>query len=121
MAASAFTPSFLSCVPSASAAWESNLQAPRNVVLPTQLCRFRLSPFTALPQHFHRISTPLAARSTSSTPSSPADLEELIKSRNSENSVVIYSKTWCPYCLRVKSLFKEVRVKPYVVELDELG
>ncbi|MCO5556559.1 hypothetical protein L7F22_010109 [Adiantum nelumboides] len=114
MAASAF----FSCAPSASASWETSLQAPRHAFLPTRLCRFRLSLLIAPSQHLHRAAAPLAM---SSTPSSPTDLDELIKLKNSENPVVVYSKTWCPYCLRVKSLFKEVRVKPFVVELDELA
>uniref|UniRef100_A0A0C9S8Y1 TSA: Wollemia nobilis Ref_Wollemi_Transcript_2500_1033 transcribed RNA sequence n=1 Tax=Wollemia nobilis TaxID=56998 RepID=A0A0C9S8Y1_9CONI len=53
--------------------------------------------------------------------SSGAELQESIKTHITQNPVVIYSKTWCPYCQEVKGLFQELGVKPFVVELDELG
>ncbi|EGC30816.1 hypothetical protein DICPUDRAFT_92898 [Dictyostelium purpureum] len=38
----------------------------------------------------------------------------LIKS----HKLIIFSKTFCPYCVSVKSLFEQIGVKPFVVELD---
>ncbi|PON99530.1 Glutaredoxin [Trema orientale] len=34
------------------------------------------------------------------------------------NKVVIFSKSYCPYCLRAKRMFSELRQRPFVVELD---
>lgn len=53
--------------------------------------------------------------------SSGSQIEESIQTQISENPIVVYSKTWCPYCQQTKSLFEDLGVKPYVVELDELG
>eukprot|EP01091_Cochliopodium_minus_P011516 TRINITY_DN3281_c0_g1_i1.p1 TRINITY_DN3281_c0_g1~~TRINITY_DN3281_c0_g1_i1.p1 ORF type:complete len:101 (-),score=17.90 TRINITY_DN3281_c0_g1_i1:14-316(-) len=38
------------------------------------------------------------------------------------NGLVIFSKSWCPYCTKVKNLFKELGVldKAKVLELDLL-
>ncbi|KAH7280855.1 hypothetical protein KP509_36G017100 [Ceratopteris richardii] len=124
MAASTFaTVSFsLSSVPSSSEnSHASLLHTSRCGFIPTPLYSARLPhlKFSAS-KRFHRASFgPIPVRSMSD-PSSLADLENLIKSKNSENAVVIYSKSWCPYCLRVKDLFKQVRVKPLIIELDAL-
>ncbi|KAJ4714278.1 Glutaredoxin family protein [Melia azedarach] len=34
------------------------------------------------------------------------------------NKIVIFSKSYCPYCLRAKRIFAELHEQPYVVELD---
>ncbi|KAH7436826.1 hypothetical protein KP509_05G037500 [Ceratopteris richardii] len=119
MAASAFASAFFTCS-SLSSSRRSFLTAPHRLV-PTDFCKVRLShPKLEQRQLSHCVAFgPLALRSMSNS-SSPSDIEDIIKSKNSENAVVIYSKTWCPYCSRVKSLFNEVKVKPYIVELDEL-
>ena len=37
-----------------------------------------------------------------------------------QSPVVVFSKTYCPYCTRVKDIFSEAGVKDlYVIELDE--
>lgn len=81
-----------------------------------QVSRFRLS----APQQQQYPFTPFATRSMSGPPSS-GQIEDILKEKNSQNPVVVYSKTWCPYCGSVKGLFKELGVKPFVVELDELA
>ncbi|KAA8543439.1 hypothetical protein F0562_021066 [Nyssa sinensis] len=53
--------------------------------------------------------------------SSGSELEESVKKTITENPVLVYSKTWCPYSSEVKSLFKRIGVQPLVIELDELG
>ncbi|GLJ24674.1 hypothetical protein SUGI_0471860 [Cryptomeria japonica] len=53
--------------------------------------------------------------------SSSAEIQDSIKTEISQNPVVIYSKSWCPYCQEAKGLFRGLGVKPFVVELDELG
>uniref|UniRef100_A0A7N0VGM3 Glutaredoxin domain-containing protein n=1 Tax=Kalanchoe fedtschenkoi TaxID=63787 RepID=A0A7N0VGM3_KALFE len=35
------------------------------------------------------------------------------------HDIVIFSKSYCPYCKRAKAVFKELNQKPFVVELDE--
>ncbi|ONK73643.1 uncharacterized protein A4U43_C04F33750 [Asparagus officinalis] len=34
------------------------------------------------------------------------------------NKITIFSKSYCPYCLRAKRVFSELHEKPFVVELD---
>ncbi|XP_021893722.1 glutaredoxin-C5, chloroplastic isoform X2 [Carica papaya] len=48
-------------------------------------------------------------------------LEESVKKTVADNTVVVYSKTWCSYSSEVKILFKRLGVEPLVIELDELG
>lgn len=35
-------------------------------------------------------------------------------------AVVVFSKTYCPYCTRAKNDLKKIGITPFVVELDEL-
>ncbi|CAN6985854.1 hypothetical protein IGI04_000808 [Brassica rapa subsp. trilocularis] len=56
-----------------------------------------------------------------SSSSFESGMEESVKKTVNDNTVVVYSKTWCPYCSEVKTLFKRLGVQPLVVELDELG
>ena len=44
-----------------------------------------------------------------------------IRSKNAENPVIVYSKTYCPYCTEVKSLFTKLNVPAKVVEIDTLA
>ncbi|KAL2014772.1 hypothetical protein VTN00DRAFT_2297 [Thermoascus crustaceus] len=37
-----------------------------------------------------------------------------------ENGVVVFSKTWCPYCKATKNTLSETGAKYYVMELDEV-
>ncbi|KAB2008447.1 hypothetical protein ERO13_D10G090900v2 [Gossypium hirsutum] len=34
------------------------------------------------------------------------------------NKIVMFSKSYCPHCMRAKRIFAELNEKPYVVELD---
>ena len=47
-------------------------------------------------------------------------LEEQIKSTVAESKVVIYSKSWCPFCAQTKALFDAMDVPYTAIELDEL-
>ncbi|XP_038878490.1 glutaredoxin-C4 [Benincasa hispida] len=42
-----------------------------------------------------------------------------IKNTISSHQIVIFSKSYCPYCRRAKAVFKELRKVPHVVELDQ--
>jgi glutaredoxin 3 len=65
--------------------------------------------------------TSSSSAASSSSSSFGSRMEESIRKTVTENTVVIYSKTWCSYCTEVKTLFKRLGVQPLVVELDQLG
>ncbi|KAL1203217.1 Glutaredoxin-C5 [Cardamine amara subsp. amara] len=62
-----------------------------------------------------------SSSSAASSSSFGSRMEESIKKTVTDNTVVVYSKTWCSYCTEVKTLFKRLGVQPLVIELDELG
>lgn len=47
------------------------------------------------------------------------DAKTFIKNELSKDKVVIFSKTYCPYCTDVKKLFKNLGVSASIVELDD--
>ncbi|KAL1548861.1 Glutaredoxin-C4 [Salvia divinorum] len=49
----------------------------------------------------------------------PKSSTAFVKKTISSHSVVIFSKSYCPYCRRAKAVFKELKQEPHVVELDE--
>ncbi|XP_062093370.1 glutaredoxin-C4 [Humulus lupulus] len=49
---------------------------------------------------------------------SAASEKAFIKKTISSHHIVIFSKSYCPYCRRAKAVFKELKQVPYVVELD---
>ncbi|KAF9146309.1 hypothetical protein BGX30_001960 [Mortierella sp. GBA39] len=48
-----------------------------------------------------------------------ASVRTLIKTSIASNPVMIFSKSYCPYCLRVKDLFDDLAVPYKALELDE--
>ncbi|KAG0285716.1 hypothetical protein BGZ96_010094 [Linnemannia gamsii] len=48
-----------------------------------------------------------------------ASVRTLIKTSIASNPVMIFSKSYCPYCLRVKDLFEDLDVPYKALELDE--
>jgi len=38
-----------------------------------------------------------------------------------DNAVVVFSKSYCPYCRATKSLLNEKHAKYFLLELDEVG
>ncbi|CAO2169932.1 unnamed protein product, partial [Urochloa humidicola] len=62
-----------------------------------------------------------AASSDSPDSSFGSRMEDSVKKTVADNPVVIYSKSWCSYCMEVKALFKRIGVQPHVIELDHLG
>ncbi|CAN8244189.1 unnamed protein product [Cochlearia groenlandica] len=44
---------------------------------------------------------------------------DFVKKTISSHKIVIFSKSYCPYCKRAKSVFSELDQVPHVVELDE--
>ncbi|XP_058224858.1 glutaredoxin-C4 [Rhododendron vialii] len=61
------------------------------------------------------LCSPLTSEAAASS-SSPA---AFVKKTISSHSIVIFSKSYCPYCRKAKAVFKELNQAPYVVELDE--
>jgi len=43
---------------------------------------------------------------------------EEINSAIAKNDVVVFSKSYCPYCTKTKTLFKEINVNAKIFELD---
>ncbi|KAK3038267.1 hypothetical protein RJ639_029855 [Escallonia herrerae] len=56
-------------------------------------------------------ATPLQAEASSTV--------AFVKKTISSHSIVIFSKSYCPYCRKAKAVFKELEKAPHVVELDE--
>lgn len=51
-----------------------------------------------------------------------SEVTAAILQKNEENPVMIYSKTWCPFCTSMKSLFIDtLKVDAKFAELDQLG
>lgn len=48
-------------------------------------------------------------------------MADQIHAKNAENPVMVYSKSYCPYCSSVKQLFSEYKVDAIYAELDQLG
>ncbi|XP_015898903.1 glutaredoxin-C4 [Ziziphus jujuba] len=55
----------------------------------------------------------------SASASSTAPEAAFIKKTISSHKIVIFSKSYCPYCRRAKAVFKELKQVPHVIELDE--
>mmetsp|Transcript_13947 Transcript_13947/g.16829 ORF Transcript_13947/g.16829 Transcript_13947/m.16829 type:complete len:198 (-) Transcript_13947:619-1212(-) len=60
------------------------------------------------------------ALSTSGSAGDGPSLEQLIVEKNEQNPIMIYSKSYCPFCTQVKSLFSEMEVDYTAVELDNI-
>eukprot|EP00906_Rhabdomonas_costata_P029968 RCo042325 len=51
---------------------------------------------------------------------SPADPEVFVRSTIKGAPVVVFSKSYCPYCSRVKNFFDDLGVRYTAVELDQV-
>ncbi|KAL1933473.1 hypothetical protein VTP01DRAFT_7563 [Rhizomucor pusillus] len=49
-----------------------------------------------------------------------ADVEQFVEKLINENKIVVFSKSYCPYCRRAKQLLQQLGEKFYVIELDEV-
>ncbi|KAL3623898.1 Glutaredoxin-C4 [Castilleja foliolosa] len=56
------------------------------------------------------------SRSVDAKPKSPS---AFVKNTIKSHSIVIFSKSYCPYCRKAKAVFQELKQDPFVVELDE--
>eukprot|EP00591_Stephanopyxis_turris_P009192 CAMPEP_0195511354 /NCGR_PEP_ID=MMETSP0794_2-20130614/3705_1 /TAXON_ID=515487 /ORGANISM="Stephanopyxis turris, Strain CCMP 815" /LENGTH=99 /DNA_ID=CAMNT_0040638931 /DNA_START=109 /DNA_END=408 /DNA_ORIENTATION=+ len=46
---------------------------------------------------------------------------EFVKSEIDSNEVIIFSKSYCPYCKKTKKLFNEMNVDAKAIELDKIA
>ncbi|XP_009796016.1 glutaredoxin-C4-like [Nicotiana tabacum] len=65
------------------------------------------------------VSVTVLLYSSAFTEAGDGDASAFVKKTISSHSIVIFSKSYCPYCRKAKAVFKELKQKPYVVELDE--
>jgi glutaredoxin 3 len=54
---------------------------------------------------------------TDSSAKNAAYVEDLIKT----NKIVVFSKTWCPYCNKAKKLLESLNENYFALELDVIG
>ncbi|OAY46448.1 glutaredoxin-C4 [Manihot esculenta] len=56
----------------------------------------------------------------STTAAATADTQAaFVKKTITSHKIVIFSKSYCPYCRRAKAVFEELNEVPHVVELDQ--
>lgn len=48
-------------------------------------------------------------------------IEQFVNNLLNENKIVLFTKTTCPFCAKVKELFKSLNQDFVAVELDQLG
>ena len=46
---------------------------------------------------------------------------EVVEQKIKDNKVIVFSKTTCPFCTKIKNLFDSLGFKYEVLELDQLG
>ena len=56
----------------------------------------------------------------SSEGDSASTIEDKIRSLNASHGVVIYSKSWCPFCSQAKQVFDGLDQEYFALELDEI-
>ena len=77
------------------------------------LCVGSVAAFTVGPS-----SSRFAAKTTALNMENP---DEFVKSEIESNDVVVFSKSYCPYCKATKELFDGMGVEYKVHELDKMG
>ncbi|CAM9380162.1 unnamed protein product [Ectocarpus fasciculatus] len=67
----------------------------------------------------HSKNTPFScAIRFSSSKGNIADVADIVQKSIKDNKVMIFSKSFCPYCMQTKQLFADLGVNPTVFELD---
>ena len=51
--------------------------------------------------------------------SADSEISAAVREAIAGNRVMIFSKSYCPHCKRTKKLFKDLKIKPAVLELDQ--
>ncbi|ORY20708.1 thioredoxin-like protein [Naematelia encephala] len=60
-----------------------------------------------------------SALSTTTSPEMSASVKQLVDSSIADNKVVVFSKTYCPYCRRAKQILTQETDNVKIFELDE--
>eukprot|EP00227_Mantoniella_beaufortii_P012124 CAMPEP_0197593006 /NCGR_PEP_ID=MMETSP1326-20131121/16844_1 /TAXON_ID=1155430 /ORGANISM="Genus nov. species nov., Strain RCC2288" /LENGTH=176 /DNA_ID=CAMNT_0043158867 /DNA_START=80 /DNA_END=610 /DNA_ORIENTATION=- len=89
----------------------------RGAATPAVTVRARRSAAGVPTAHHRAIVT--AASAADAAGGASGGLNELVTKKNAENVVVVWSKSWCPYCLQVKKLFDKMGVEYMAVEIDK--
>lgn len=76
--------------------------------------------FHAFSPSGRRTDTPPSYSLRSGIRASADDLEAQIKATVSESKVVVYSKSWCPFCQKTKATLSDLGIEFNAIELDEL-
>ncbi|WOL13472.1 hypothetical protein Cni_G22242 [Canna indica] len=50
---------------------------------------------------------------------SASDKVDFVKKTVTSHDIVIFSKSYCPYCGTAKAVFGELKKEPYILELDQ--
>ncbi|GJP45915.1 hypothetical protein CLOM_g5251 [Closterium sp. NIES-68] len=61
----------------------------------------------------------VAVATSSSHVAASSHLADFVKTTVKSHPVVVFSKSYCPYCRRAKAVFQQLNVVPHVVELDQ--
>ena len=48
------------------------------------------------------------------------DIGAFVTKNIQQNKVMIFSKSYCPYCVKAKAVFKELQQDACIIELDEM-
>jgi glutaredoxin 3 len=75
--------------------------------------------FTAVPKG--NSASAVTSSSIKSATALNMSQETFAKSEIESNDVVVFSKTYCPYCTKTKALFDGLGVKYALHELDKMG
>jgi hypothetical protein len=54
-------------------------------------------------------------------PQPAENIEKFVTELVKNNKIVVFSKTTCPYCAKVKELFRSLNEFFVIVELDQIG
>jgi hypothetical protein len=72
-------------------------------------------------QQQRAFSSTSKSRSSRMPPISGDPIQDYVEKLLNENKIVVFSKTTCPWCVKVKQLFKELNEEFVSVELDKIG
>lgn len=84
--------------------------------------------FVARPINFHLSRAAAAAGATSNALTSrpqtvrhmSAEPSDFVNSEIGSTNVVVFSKTYCPFCKATKSLMEDLKIDAKIIELDEI-
>merc|ERR1711892_541485 len=68
-------------------------------------------------QHYY----PVLRRTYSSMPPVPGSPMEQVENHIANNKVMMFSKTTCPFCTKIKQLFDSLKIEYQVLELDQIS